>query len=91
MLVKFFATYREITKCASCEVVAPLDLSALFSELGLRFGPALPDRLLSDDGQELAWDAVVLVNGRHIMHLAGLKTPLRESDTVAIFPLMAGG
>ena len=91
MLVKFFATYREITKCSSLTVSAPPNILALLTEVSTRFGPAMGAKLLSADGQQLGADAVVLVNGRHIDHLAGLDTPLTEEDVVAIFPLVAGG
>jgi molybdopterin synthase sulfur carrier subunit len=91
MLVKFFATYREITKCASLTLTAPSNLLSLITELSARYGPVMRTRLLSADGQNAGADAVILVNGRHIEHLAGLKTPLCEKDVVAIFPLVAGG
>jgi molybdopterin synthase sulfur carrier subunit len=91
MLVKFFATYREISKCSSCTVPAPLHVLALCGEICARFGPAMRAKLLSADGRELGADAIVLVNGRHIAHLAGPATALTEQDTVAIFPLVAGG
>lgn len=91
MLVKFFATYREITKCSALTLPAPPKMSALLTELSARFGPALRAKLLSADGQDLGRDAIVLVNGRHITHLVGLDTPLTEEDVVAIFPLVAGG
>jgi len=91
MLVKFFASYREITKCSSCVVPAPHDLRALLSEITVKYGPAMGGKLLSEDGQALGNDAVVLVNGRHIDHLTGLDTLLFEDDVVALFPLVAGG
>ena len=91
MLIKFFANYRDITKCSSCLMPAPAHMLALVTELSARLGPALSEKLLSADGRELGKDAVVLVNGRHIVHLAGLETPLTEEDIVAIFPLVAGG
>jgi molybdopterin synthase sulfur carrier subunit len=91
MLVKFFATYRDITKCSSCVMPAPPHVLALLTEVCARFGPAMRARLLTADGLALSADAVVLVNGRHIVHLAGLETALTEEDVVAIFPLVAGG
>ena len=35
--------------------------------------------------------AIVLVCGRHIEHLDGVRTPLSEQDYVAVTPLVAGG
>jgi len=91
MLVKFFATYREITKCSSLTLPAPQHVLALTTELAARFGPLMRDKLLSADGLQAGSDAIIMVNGRHIKHLAGLATPLSEEDIVAIFPLVAGG
>lgn len=36
-------------------------------------------------------DAIVLMRGRHIEHLDGVRTPLSEQDYVAVTPLVAGG
>ena len=35
--------------------------------------------------------STVLVNGRNIEHLEGKYTALKDSDTVSIFPMVAGG
>lgn len=32
----------------------------------------------------------MLVNGRRVEFLSGLDTPLKDSDTVQIFPVVAG-
>ncbi|MDI9568418.1 MAG: MoaD/ThiS family protein [Bacillota bacterium] len=34
---------------------------------------------------------IILVNGRNIVHLAGIDTVLGEEDEVSIFPVVAGG
>jgi len=70
---------------------APSDMQALLEEVSERYGPALRAGLLSLDGRALGNNAVVLVNGRNIAHLEGIKTPLSEDDVVSIFPLVAGG
>lgn len=90
MLVKFFATYRAITKCETMNMEAPADILALLEELSDRW-PDFRDKLLSSDGTELGPDAIVMVNGRHIVHLEGVRTPLADDDTVAVLPLVAGG
>ncbi len=37
------------------------------------------------------WGLIILVNGRHHRFLGGMKTRLRDGDTVSIFPPSAGG
>lgn len=90
MLVKFFATYRSITGCRSCDIPAPDDVLGLMHELA-RLWPAFRDLVLNEDGTDRGDDVIVLVNGRHIEHLDGVRTRLSESDYVAVTPLVAGG
>jgi len=91
MKVRFFATYRDITHVNELEVPAQESVRGLLLWLSARFGPALGEKILSPDKNALGRDAIVLVDGRHITHMNGLDTPLDESNTVAIFPLIAGG
>ena len=91
MIVKFFATYREYANCSMIEMPAPENVVVLLRSLGERYGSEFREKLLSDDGQSLGNDAIVMVNGRHIEHLDGVNTPLSDDDTVAVFPLVAGG
>ena len=34
---------------------------------------------------------LILVNGRHVYHLQGLDTKLKDSDVISIFPPSGGG
>ena len=90
MLVKFFATYRQIAGCKSCDVPAPGNVLALLEELAARW-PAFRKLVLSPDGTDKGDDVIIMVNGRHIDHLDGVNTPLSEDDYVAVTPLVAGG
>lgn len=90
MLVKFFATYRQITGVKKLELNAPEDVLGLMNELSRRY-PDFRPLLLNAAGDGLGDDAIVMVNGRHIEHLDGVRTKLTESDTVAVTPLVAGG
>lgn len=90
MLVKFFATYRYITGCRSCDIPAPRDVLGLMHELASRW-PEFRPLVLNEDGTDKGDDVIVLVNGRHIEHLDGVKTALSEDDYVAVTPLVAGG
>ena len=90
MLAKFFATYRQITGCRTCEVPAPANVLTLMHDLAQRW-PAFRNLVLNEDGTGLGDDVIVLVNGRHIEHLDGADTALTEQDYVAVTPLVAGG
>ena len=90
MLVKFFATYRQISGCKSCDVDAPQDVLALMDMLSQRW-PAFRTLILNEDGTDKGDDVIIMVNGRHIEHLDGVATALSEQDYVAITPLVAGG
>ena len=90
MLVKFFATYRQITGCKSCDVPAPGNVLTLMEELCGRW-PEFRGLVLNEDGTDKGDDVIIMVNGRHIEHLDGMATKLSEDDYVAVTPLVAGG
>ena len=90
MQVRFFATYRDITLAKSIEAPACGTGRGLLESLSETYGKAMREKLFLPDGT-LSWDAIVLVNGRHVAHLQGLDTPLTEADVVSIFPMVAGG
>ena len=91
MKLKFFATYRDITRIKEENVPAPPDVWALLLDLGERYGNAFRVKLFTPDGTEIGEDTIILVNGRNIFHLKGKNTPLTENDVVSIFPVVAGG
>ena len=91
MKVKFFATYRDFTRCKEEDVPAPPDIMALLIDLGERYGPELKTKLLTPDESEIGCDTIVLVNGRNVHHLDDKDTKLTETDIVSIFPVVAGG
>ena len=90
MLVKFFATYRQISGCKTCDVPAPGNVLALLGELSARW-PAFRELVLNEDATDKGDDVIIMVNGRHIDHLDGVATKLTEQDYVAVTPLVAGG
>ena len=90
MLVKFFATYRQIAGCRTCNIPAPDNVLALMKELSARW-PKFRDLILNEDGTDKGDDVIIMVNGRHIDHLDGVATTLSEDDYVAVTPLVAGG
>ena len=90
MKLKFFAMYRDITRCKEEDIPAPPDVWALLLSLGERYA-GFGAKLLSPGGAEIGDETIILVNGRNVWHLEGKNTPLTEGDTVSIFPVVAGG
>ena len=93
MTVKFFAYLREKEFAGTKELVLPppSTVRALGEDLSRRFGPRFRAEFFSPAGDGLGEKIIVMVNGRRVEFLSGIDTPLRDSDTVQIFPVVAGG
>ena len=91
MHVKYFAYYRDFTGCKDEVIPAPDSIGDLLHVLADRYGKSVREKLLSPDGYGLGPDAIVLVNGHNIAHLGMLDAELSDTDTVSIFPIVAGG
>ncbi|MDV0443738.1 MoaD family protein [Methanorbis rubei] len=90
MKIKFFATYRAITRCSETNLPAEEDILSLLHEVS-RIYPGLRNKILNSEGTDIGLEAIILVNGRNIVHLNGVDTKITDDDTVALFPLVAGG
>lgn len=53
--------------------------------------PGLAEAILLPGGHDLQPYVNVFLNGRSVKDLSGLATPVRASDSLAIFPPLAGG
>ena len=91
MLVKYFATYRDITRRKEDEIAAAPDVWTLMGLLGERYGAAMKKKLFTADGADIGEETIILVNGRNVYHLSGKDTRLSASDVVSVFPVVAGG
>ncbi|WP_048150362.1 ubiquitin-like small modifier protein 1 [Palaeococcus ferrophilus] len=80
--VKLFATLIELTGRRRLEVEGIETVGELLDEL---------ERMFPGFKRELEKGFMILVNGKNIEHLNGLDTPLKEDDTVSIFPPAGGG
>lgn len=90
MVVKFFATLRNLTGQKECSFsFQDATLKELLAVLGQKYGSSLAAALLLEG--RLHPDILILVNGRAIEHLSGLETSLKDEDIISIFPKMAGG
>lgn len=90
LTVKYFATIRTYTG----ETVrhlddAPASLRELLTALAGRYGTSFRRAVFA--GDELNHEIIILVNGRNVLYLQGLDTPLTVGDEVSIFPMVAGG
>ena len=91
MKLRFFATYRDITKTKEIDIPAPSDVWTLLVNLGETYGVPFKKEAFSPDGSQLSESVIVLVNGRNIFHLDNKNTKLTDTDIVSIFPQVAGG
>lgn len=94
MTIKFFAYLRD-PEYAGCKELALTEAPASLRELGHvlseRFGQTFHDEYFTPDEQEHGENIILMVNGRRCEFLAELDTPLKPSDTVLVFPVVAGG
>lgn len=89
MKIKFFAYLRDYTKVKEADIYGCSTVRELLVQLGNKYGKGLEDRLLNNG--ELSKEIIILVNGRHIVHLNGIETEITENDEISIFPVVAGG
>ena len=92
MKVKFYATLRQIvgSKLVESRLEPGDTVRSMLTRLVEQF-PALGPQVW-DEGGQLASHVHVFVNGRELKYLPDkLDTPLRDNDSLDIFPPVAGG
>lgn len=89
MVVKFFAFIRDYTGSKEINIDSCPTLRELLDNLCRKYGKKFSGKIFV--GDRLSDDIIILVNGRHILHLQGLETKLVENDEISIFPKVAGG
>jgi molybdopterin synthase sulfur carrier subunit len=90
MQIRFFATIRECTGESEIQWDQPAaTVGELLRALSARYGPSFR-RWVLEDG-DLGKAILVVINGHDARHEGGIDAPLRPDDTVAIFPMIAGG
>ena len=91
MIIRYFATLRDITH--QREQIWNQRVSTvhdLLHALCTKYGPEFR-RWIVDEYGNFGGYCVVLVNGVDYRELDGIETRLKSSDTIAIFPPVAGG
>ena len=90
--VGYFAHIRELTgKKEETFAVASTAID-LMNSLCEAYGAKFRDFCMDGENHERISRSVnVLVNGKHIQHLGGDGTPLKDDDEISIFPLIGGG
>ncbi|MFP4050809.1 MAG: ubiquitin-like small modifier protein 1 [Thermoplasmata archaeon] len=89
--IKFFASLREIVgkEGISMEKDDLKDVGDVLKKISLSSNKI--QKRFYDDGSTLNKNLIVLKDGRNINYLDGLNTSVEEDDTIAVFPVIAGG
>ncbi len=91
LLIKVFANFREI--CGGKTVTLTIEdgqpIYSVLNQLIDRF-PLMAEELFIEP-KKLKPLVHVFINGKNIIHLEGLTTPVKETDQIALFPPVAGG
>lgn len=66
-------------------------LRELGEVLSERYGEKFRNEYFDATGTDIGERTIILVNGRRAEFLDGIKTELKDSDTINIFPVVAGG
>lgn len=90
MIVKVFANLREICGGVTVEVQPEGDQVIDVLDKMIEMFPELQAEILTEDKKLLPF-VHVYVNGQNIFHLDDLRTKVKESDQIALFPPVAGG
>lgn len=93
MTIQFFAYLRDrdFAGCRETAWPAAPTLRELGEQLSAAYGDKFRREFFSSDGRALGERVIVMVNGRRAEFLDGLDTALKDSDTVLVFPVVAGG
>lgn len=92
MQVNFYATLRQVVNAKTVNFDLPQGASVkhLLDEM-IRCFPALKAEMLDDQGN-LFQHVHIFVNSRDASFLEfGMDTPLRQEDTIGVFPAVGGG
>ena len=89
--IRFFGDLKEylLTSQTTLEISQGSSLHDFIFELAKNRDPTLLRKLMEKDNVHSG--ITILVNGRNIVHLNGLKTELNDRDLISILPIAGGG
>jgi len=90
VLVKFFATVREVTGVKNIEMDADT-IGQLLDNLQETFGERFTQTVIDPDTGKLKQFFSCMINGKRIELLDGYDTKLVDDYAVALFPPVGGG
>lgn len=90
VLVKFFATVREVTGVKNIELDANT-IRELLDTLQATYGKRFTETVIDPSTGNLKQFFSCMINGKRIELLDGYDTELQDNDTVALFPPVGGG
>ncbi len=90
VLVKFFATVREVTGVKNIELDANT-IRELLDALQVTYGERFTETVMDPNTGNLKQFFSCMINGKRIELLDGYDTELKDNDAVALFPPVGGG
>ena len=90
VLVKFFATVREVTGVKNIEMDADT-IGQLLDSLQETFGERFTETVIDPSTGKLKQFFSCMINGKRIELLDGYDSKLVDDDAVALFPPVGGG
>jgi len=90
--IRAYATLGEILGSKNIDTsTTATTVKELIDIISVEYNPKFKERLIDQKTGETRKFYKILVNGRDIDFLDGLKTELKDGDTVAFFPPAGGG
>ena len=89
--ISFFATFRDATGTSQTIVDVEGDtVGDVIDALVMEYGDRFKKEILAPDGN-LRRYVKVLLNGNFVDRVVPLKNPVKEGDTLVLFPPILGG